>query len=76
VKIFHFTDKFQEVKYDTMRIVQAFQKANFQGFFSIEFEGKQPSLEGVYKTVNGLKYAITNGQHKIDNNFDYQTLLQ
>jgi sugar phosphate isomerase/epimerase len=74
VKIFHFDEHFQETRYDSMKIVSEFAKNDFKGFFSVEFEGKQPSLEGVYKSAIGLKYAITNGQYEIDKNFDWNTL--
>jgi sugar phosphate isomerase/epimerase len=76
VKIFNFGDNFQETKYDSFRIVQEFAKHNFTNYFSIEFEGKQPTLEGVYKSVHALQYAITKGQHKIDTKFDYFSLLR
>ena len=62
------------MNYDSMKIVRRFAENNFQNYFSIEFEGKQPTLEGVYKSVHALKYAITNGQHKIDPTFDWNTL--
>lgn len=76
VKIFHFGDNWQETEYDSMRIVREHAQNGFQGFFSMEFEGKQPTLEGVFKSAHALKYAITNGQHKIPLNFDWNTLIQ
>jgi sugar phosphate isomerase/epimerase len=75
VKIFNFGENFQEINYDSMRIVSSFAKNKFKNYFSIEFEGKQPTLEGVYKSVHALKYAISNGKHKIDPNFDYKSLM-
>ncbi|MCP4763738.1 MAG: sugar phosphate isomerase/epimerase [archaeon] len=74
VKIFHFGENFQEIKYDSLKIVNAFKEANFQDYFSIEFEGFQDTLEGIYKSVHALKYAISEGEHKIDYDFDWKTL--
>ena len=76
VKIFHFNDEFQEKRYDSMRIVKEFADAGFDDYFSIEWEGwKNPTLEGVYKSVNALMYAITEGKHELNQNFDYDSLL-
>ena len=74
VKIFHFGENFQEVEYDTMKIVDAYRKAGFKDYFSIEFEAPQNSIKGVYKSVHALRYAITNGKHEIDYDFDWQSL--
>lgn len=85
VKMFSFGENFQQVydnstksernNYDSMKIVRKFAENNFKNYFSIEFEGKQPTLEGVYKSAHALKYAITNGNHKIDTSFDWNSLL-
>jgi sugar phosphate isomerase/epimerase len=82
VKFFSFGENFQQLDkkgeerhyYDSQKIVNTFRQNNFNNYFSIEFEGSQPTLEGVYKSVHGLKYAITNGAHKIDPNFDWNSL--
>ncbi len=74
VKIFNFGENFQETEYDTIRIVDAFEKKGFKDFFSIEFEGTQDSIEGVYKSVHALRYAITGGKHEIDYEFDWKSL--
>lgn len=76
VKIFHFGTNFQEIAYDSYRIVQEFAKNNYQNYFSIEFEGKQPTLEGVYKSVHALQYAILKGQYSVNTTFDYSSLLK
>jgi sugar phosphate isomerase/epimerase len=75
VKIFHFGENYQETDYDSMKIVRDFAKNNFTNYFSIEFEGKQPTIEGVFKSVHALKYAITNGAHKIPVDYDWNSLL-
>jgi hypothetical protein len=85
VKMFSFGENFQQIydnstkneryNYDSMKIVKKFAENDFKNYFSIEFEGKQPTLEGVYKTAHALKYAIMNGNHKIDSKFDWETLL-
>ena len=74
VKIFHFGEHFQEVEYDTIKIVDAYRKAGFKDYFSIEFEAPQNSIKGVYKSVHALRYAITNGKHEIDYDFDWRPL--
>ena len=74
MKIFHFGDNFQETEYDTIKIVDAYRKAGFQDYFSIEFEGSQNSIKGVYQSVHALKYAITGGNHDIDYAFDWKSL--
>lgn len=75
VKIFRFGENFQEKKYDSMKIVKAFKDANFKDYFSIEFEGRQHSVEGVYKSVHALQYAITEGSYKINLEFDWKSLI-
>ena len=74
VKIFHFGDNFQETEYDTIKIIDAYRKVAFQDYFSIEFEGSQNPIKGVYKSVHALKYAISDGQHEIDYDFDWKSL--
>ncbi len=74
VKIFNFGKNFQETEYDTIKIVNAYRDANFKDYFSIEFEGSQNAIKGVYKSVHALKYAISNGKHEIDTNFDWKIL--
>ena len=74
VKIFHFGENFQETKYDTIKIIDAYRKNGFKDYFSIEFEGAQNSIKGVYQSVHALKYAITEGKHKIDYDFDWKSL--
>jgi len=85
VKIFNFGNNFQQVQskffklsrfnYDSMKIVQQFKKNNFNNWFSIEYEGKLSAIEGVYKSAHSLKYALTDGNHKIDLNFNWNELL-
>jgi sugar phosphate isomerase/epimerase len=85
VKMFDFGENFQQIynpsveserfNYDSIRIVKKFAENGFKNYFSIEFEGKQPTIEGVYKSAHALKYAITNGNHKINPNFNWNSLL-
>ena len=74
VKIFHFGENFQETEYDTLRIVDTYRKNGFKDYFSIEFEGTHDTIEGVYKSVNALKYAISEGKHEIDHDFNWKSL--
>lgn len=75
VKLFRFADNYQEKKYDSLKIVEAFKDAGFKDYFSIEYEGKKHSVEGVYKSVHALKYAISGGKHQIDLDFDWKSLI-
>jgi sugar phosphate isomerase/epimerase len=75
VKIFNFGENFQEIDYDSYRIVNEFAQNNFEGFFSIEFEGKQPTLEGIWKSAQALKYAISQKNYPIDTQFDWKSLI-
>ena len=58
-----------------MKIVNTFRESNLKNYFSIEFEGLQPAVEGVYKSACALKYAISNRNYRIPPDFDWKTLL-
>jgi sugar phosphate isomerase/epimerase len=40
---------------DYQRIIAMLKKANYQGYISIEFEGKEPGTVGVQKSVDLLR---------------------
>jgi sugar phosphate isomerase/epimerase len=71
----HYSEEDERKCYDTMKIVKGFKDNSFENYFSIEYEGEQPTIEGVYKSVYGLKYAISEGKEKIDPNYDWNSLL-
>ncbi|MBD3352016.1 MAG: TIM barrel protein [Candidatus Lokiarchaeota archaeon] len=65
VKFFKFNENFQQTGkigfrfgYSSQKIVKTFKDNNFKDYFSIEYEGRLSTTEGVYKSVYGLKYAI------------------
>ena len=43
---------------DYPRIIQILKKVNYQGYISIEFEGKEPASTGVKKSVELLRKAL------------------
>ena len=61
--------------WDAYMIVDTFRKNKFSNYFSIEYEGKEDGVTGVFKSVEVLKYCISLKQHNIDLNTDPHSLF-
>lgn len=60
--------------YDVYKIVKTFAENNFENYFSIEYEGKLRAIEGVYKSVEMLKSAISDKDYQPNFEIDYSEL--
>lgn len=54
-KSYEFDERGEETKLDYKRILDIFKKIGYQGYLSIEFEGKGDEVEGVRKTLELIK---------------------
>lgn len=61
--------------WDAYAIVDAFRKNNFKGAFSIEYEGKADGITGVFRSIEVLRYCLSEKKHKIDLETDPHSLL-
>ena len=54
-KIHHLSPDGEELEFDYDKIFQIFKQANYRGFVSVEYEGKEEELEYVPKSINMIK---------------------
>ncbi len=52
-----------ETKLDYVRLVKELKKADYEGIYSIEFEGKLPDMEGVAKSYELLRHCMYPTHH-------------
>ncbi|MHA1717533.1 MAG: sugar phosphate isomerase/epimerase family protein [Promethearchaeota archaeon] len=53
-KTYDFDENGEETQLDFKRIISELKKVGFDGFYSIEFEGKMPARQGIRKTLELL----------------------
>jgi sugar phosphate isomerase/epimerase len=57
-KTYYGGGEWYSLELDYKRIIQILKKVNYQGYISIEFEGKEAASAGVRKSVELLRKAI------------------
>ena len=76
VKMFNFDPKTGLcTDWDAYAIVDAFRKNNFKGTFSIEYEGKEDGITGVFRSLEVLRYCLSEKKHQIDLTTDPHSFL-
>ena len=60
--------------YNVKKIVDTFAKNGFKNYFSIEYEGRERALKGVYRSVQLLKHSISGGSSPLNLETDWASL--